>query len=505
MKVTGKNYDSDFCGSLPLHNINLIQPYGYLLVLNREDFSIIQVSENIDQLLGVSAQELVKKDFSSFIDSAQVEVLRHMSLTAQNERRALTFSISYNESSYAGLVHYKKDYIILEIEPANQKTSFIDIFQELKNSLEQINRAVSVKEVSEISVKELKKLSGFNKIMMYQFDENWNGTVIAEESDEGLESYLDLTFPASDIPRQARELYLKNPYRLIPDRDFTPVRLYPVRNPVTNSFLDLSDCNLRSVPAVHLEYLKNMDVRSSMSTRVIIDENLWGLISCHHQEAKNLTYEECSMFELLSGVISARISSIRDKEQFDFKNSLRETRTRLFEQVYSNQSLVKGLLHDEANIMNLLNAGGAVVVQNGVIDSIGQVPNQEEIRNLVMWFQNKSVDNIFAETNLVGRYDHAGNYAKIGSGIMVIPIDQKKGDFVIAFRPETVTTVNWGGNPDEAINFEADGKKYHPRNSFRLWKETVYQTSLPWHKDELAIAEEVKKFIFEYSSNYIYN
>jgi two-component system, chemotaxis family, sensor kinase Cph1 len=507
MSINGKIYDSEFCGSLPLHNINLIQPYGYLIVVDRS-LSITQVSANADELFALPAQDLIQKNLSDFIEASEKERLMTRLSSGVTNKVPLYITIRNNEGAVVpaiAIVHLKNDFFVLEIEKSSQQNTFIDVYQEIRFSMAAIEQASSVKEVCEVAIRELRKLSGFNKVMMYRFDETWNGTVVAEASDHDLEPYLGLTFPASDIPKQARELYLKNSYRLIPTRDFNPVPLYPVRNPNLNAFLDLSDCNLRSVPTVHLEYLENMDVMASMSTRVIVDEKLWGLIACHHKTEKNLSYEERSMFELLSSVISAKIQSILSKEKFEFINKLREQRAKLVDWVYAENNIVKGLFHHEVTISDLLGANGAIISQNGNIESIGDVPDQNEIRNLVLWLQNKGVDRIFSESRLVDRYDHAANYTQIGSGIIAIPIDKERGDYIIAFRPEIITDVNWGGNPDEAINFESDGKKYHPRNSFRLWKETVVHTSAPWHSEEVVIAEEVRSFIFEFSSKYIYN
>lgn len=508
MNTKGKNYDSEFCGSLPLHNINLIQPYGYLLVLGEKDLSIIQTSENIVHLLGLPANQLLNSGFSTYISQSEAESLQLRASSGITEKTPLHLTIKNEQGTERhciAIVHTRPEYLILEVEEAEIKKTFIDVFQEIKFSMAAIELASTVNETCEAAIKELKKLSGFDKVMMYRFDKNWNGTVIAEASDDGLDPYLGLTFPASDIPKQARDLYLKNAYRLIPSREYTPVRLYPVRNPATNTFLDLSDCNLRSVPAVHLEYLSNMNVMSSMSTRVIVNEQLWGLIACHHNQEKNLSYEERSVFELLSSVISAKISSIQNKERFDFKNSLRDKRVKLSDQVYTESNLSKGLLRHSVNIMSLLNAGGAAVIQNGQLETLGRVPNEEDIRNLILWLQNKRIETVYAETSLSSIYDDAGNYADIASGIIAIPVNAGRGDYVITFRPEVVTTINWGGNPEEAINFETDKKKYHPRNSFRLWKETVSKTSMPWHNDEIVIAEEMRTFIFEFSSKYIYN
>jgi light-regulated signal transduction histidine kinase (bacteriophytochrome) len=240
MNYSAKNYDSDFCGSLPLHNINLIQPYGYLVILSKPDLRIIQASENISYLLNKPVADIINSDFSSYIaESQQASLKNDFSVDGKIDRAplALLLKTEQREIDCVAIVHSKPEYLILEIEEQKESNSFIHVYQEVRFAMSAIEAAKSVREACETAATELKKLSGFNKVMLYRFDENWNGTVISEESDEGLESYLGLTFPASDIPKQARELYLKNPYRLIPSRDYAPVRLYPVRNSITNSFL----------------------------------------------------------------------------------------------------------------------------------------------------------------------------------------------------------------------------------------------------------------------------
>ena len=507
MNISRKNYDSEFCGSLPLHNINLIQPYGFLIVLERLSLNVLQVSENIGQLLGKTAQELVNTGFTAFLDDETSQKLA-VPFSADLKSRIplhLDLNTEAKVRNCVALVHHKPEYIILEIEESDEQQSFIEIFQEVKSSMETINNSETIEELCQCTIEELKRLSGFDKVMMYKFDENWNGTVIAEVAEEGMERYLGLTFPASDIPKQARDLYLKNPYRLIPACKYSPVKLYPVRNSLLNPFLDMSDCNLRGVPSVHLEYMENMEIAASMSTRVIVNDKLWGLISCHHKEDNNPGYQKCAMFDLLSNVVSTKITAIEMKENFEKINNLRSKRSDIIDSVYKEKSLVKGLLDHEINIMNLFVGEGAVVLKNGTIHSRGKVPQHEDIKNLVLWLQGKNISSVYAQAKLSDVYDHAADYTEVGSGILAIPIDQKKGDFAIVFRPEVVSTIHWGGNPNDAINFEADGKKYHPRNSFRLWKETVYQTSLPWQKDELDIAEGIRSFIFEYSSKYLLN
>ncbi|WP_158825791.1 GAF domain-containing protein [Mucilaginibacter lacusdianchii] len=494
-----KNYDSDFCGSLPLHHVNMIQPHGYLLVLIRDGFSIIQASENVADLLGKPVADVMNTPFSQYI--SENEISRLQSRFVAEDKVPLMLTV--NNQRVLVLVHTKEKYIILELEKAeeNLERSFVDVFQEVKYSMAAIDAASSVQDACNTAIHELKSLSGFDGVMMYRFDDNWNGTVIAEEKEEGLEHYLGLTFPASDVPKQARQLYLKNPYRLIPNRNYAPVRLFPVLNPLTNSFTDLSDCNLRSVAAVHLEYLESMYVVASMSIRVICNDRLWGLIACHHKTPHYLNFEICSMFELLSGVISNKITSIINKEEYDFVNTLQSQRVMLTAQVYAENNITKGLLHDEGtNILNLFKATGAVIFLNGKSATYGDVPSEEYLENLSLWLQGKVIDKVYATNHLADAYDEAFNYTEQASGMLVIPIDSLAGEYIVCFRPEGIHTINWGGNPNQAINFEDDGRNYHPRNSFKLWQETVKHTSLPWHEQELNVAETLRSFIFEFKT-----
>jgi light-regulated signal transduction histidine kinase (bacteriophytochrome) len=402
----------------------------------------------------------------------------------------------------------KKDYYILELEKSskNEERHFTRVFQEIKYSIAVIENANTVKESCEAAINELRKISGFDGVLMYRFDRDWNGTVIAETKDERLEPYLGQTFPASDIPKQARDLYLKNPYRLIPNRDFKPNRLYPVINPLTNAFVDLSDCNLRSVPAVHLEYMKNMGIKASMSIRVIRNDKLWGLISCHNIEPVTVSFELCSIFELLSSVISNKITSILNKEEFERTSQLQEIKSAIIDRVYTESDIIKGLTGQEhLNILNLFGATGAAIMLDGRSETIGDVPDTDAIENLGLWLEGKCVNSVFSSGNLSDQYEDAREYAGLGSGLLVVPIDGNKGEYVICFRPEIIETINWGGNPNEALTFEPDGKNYHPRNSFKLWQQQVRNTSSPWLHDELEIAENLRSFLFEFRIRQIYN
>lgn len=502
-----KNYDSQFCGRVPLNQTNMVQPYGVLMLVAKDNWQILQVSENVEALLGKTAPEAVNTSFAEYISAEQKESLEKR-LAEESGRFAFTFSFGNKRElkDFTALVQAHNDYLVFEIELAadsDAQKPFIEVYQELKQTISGIDAAISVEHAAALLAKELKRLSGFDKIMIYQFDEDWNGTVIAEEMAEGMDSYLGLKFPASDIPKQAREMYRTNPYRLIPDADYKPVKLYPVINPVTHAFTDLSVTNLRSVAGVHIEYLHNMRVTASMSTRILKGGQLWGLISCHHRTAKYLSYQACSLFELLSDLISARLTALDYQQEALFKTNMHLLYAQVVQNIYKGKNLHEGLMQQQQKVLDLLKADGVAVVDQKEIKTFGLTPSHGDIENLVFWLQTKGVTAVYPVTSLAAQYEGAEAFVAEASGMLALPIKPESGAFILAFRPEAVRNVAWGGNPDEAITFTEDKKGYHPRNSFNQWQQTVKKQALPWTGEELEMAENFRNFVqaFSHSKN----
>lgn len=492
---TIRNFDAEFCGKLPLHQTNLIQPHGVLLIIQKDDFTVLQGSENADVIFARHITEITGTKLSEFLSEKQLTGLT--ALLSQSFSGKLPFSFIVNGKRFLSLVEQQEGYFTLEIEKETYREeneqSFLTIYQHVKVSMAAIDECTTTEETAWTVARELKKLSGFDKVMVYRFDKDWNGDVLAEEAEPGMESYLGLKFPASDVPKPARELYKKSPYRLIPTVDYEPVRLYPLLNPLTNSFTDLSTSNLRSVAGVHIEYLRNMQVAASMSTRILKDGELWGLIACHHRTPKYLSYEMCSMFELLSNVITAKISAVQNRDSYLYKASKLDLKQKIVEAVLANGRL-NG---DKKALQQLLDADGLAVATNRQIDTVGKTPEKQEIEDLVFWLQANDISGLYHQPALPSVYEAAMEYAENGSGLLALAIEANRGDFILAFRHEAVKNIAWGGNPNEAVQFESDGKKYHPRESFKIWQQTVRQTATPWRPETLEVAESIRNFLIE--------
>jgi light-regulated signal transduction histidine kinase (bacteriophytochrome) len=503
---TNKEKDAEFCGRVPLNQTNMIQPHGILLVIDRESFKVLQVSENAALLTGIPFTDLPGLPLEQLIGQELVKRIREQ-VTSQIEGKIpyqFRFIPGPSGLPFTGLLQVRDDYMLMEVEKPETKEniSFLDQFQELKYLMTAIESAVSVQEACAIAAHELKKVSGFDKVMIYRFDESWNGEVIAEVKEEAIESYLGLKFPSTDIPRQARDLYKRSPYRLIPNINYEGVRLYPVLNPKSGAFTDLSDTNLRSVAPVHLEYLKNMKVEASMSTRIIKEDQLWGLIACHHRTPNYLSYELCAVFELVSNVISFKIQSASNQDLLQFRIERQRTQSALMEAVYRQNDLVGGLLENGDDLLSVLTADGVAIVMDRQINCYGKVPDQSALEDLVYWLQADKGNRLLHHSSLSEVYDPAEAYVTIACGLLALPVQPEKGNFILAFRSEALQKVNWGGNPNEAIRFEADGKNYHPRNSFKLWQETVSKRSMPWMPEEISAAERLRNFVVEYVLNH---
>lgn len=500
--MTNSKYDSEFCGSLPIHMINLIQPYGVLIVVDAKNYEIIQASENADRIFGVSAPQLVKTDLANHIPAAEMDLLMKRRDSDAIDHIPTVWEVK--GKSYLALIHPKKDFLLVELDLVEfkdqSKSTFVRVYQEIKYAMGLIQAATSVNEVARLTARELKRISQFDKVMVYSFDNEWNGNVIAEEMEEGMESYNGFTFPASDIPAPARMLYLKNPYRFIPTTEYQAVKMYPVINPVSNTFLDLSDCNLRAVAAVHLEYLRNMQVKASMSTRILLENRLWGLIACHHRTEKNMSFEMRSIFEMVSNIVSAKIASLHSAELHSLDSRLKEGFNNIVEDAYRHRNLQTALFSGEPDILSLFQAQGAVISRRGKLYSKGEVPDQEALRELILWLHTRQLKGVYHSESLSSEYDSAISYKEKASGVIIIPVNMNEDEYLMIFRPEVLRVVNWGGNPNERIFFDQDEKNYHPRHSFRLWQEQVEGIAQPWKPEEIEVAENLRSFIYEFQN-----
>jgi light-regulated signal transduction histidine kinase (bacteriophytochrome) len=328
--------------------------------------------------------------------------------------------------------------------------------------------------------------------MLYRFAATGEGSVDSESKELFLESYLHLHYPASDIPQQARELYLKNWLRIIPDARYVPVPIVPTLRPDTGAPLDLSLSVLRSVSPVHLEYMANMGVRASMSISLIVRDRLWGLISCvNHTAPRPVAFELRSACEVLGRLASLQIAAVEEHEAELARVSRRDTRAELAKALRVGQVL-EGVLESPDECLRIVNAEGAAVLRGSDVQRRGITPSLAEIGALTQWLDMRGDAGPFSTSCLSSLYPGGGAIVDVASGILTFALPGTPRRRIIWFRPEILQKVNWGGDPRKTVETD-HGMRVHPRRSFALWKEEVRFHSALWTAPDLEAAEHLRR------------
>ncbi|HHP7231847.1 MAG TPA: ATP-binding protein [Xenococcaceae cyanobacterium] len=490
----------------PIHTTNGIQPHGILLVLQELDLEILQVSENIAFILNISPEAAIGKTLADILDLFQVERLK-AGLASENFDFINPSKVWIRTGGddfvvFDAVFHRNGDgLLILELEPAisQENIPFLSFYHLARASINQLEKTKNLQEFCNIIVQEVRKVTEFDRVMLYRFDHDDHGVVIAEAKRKDMESYLGLHYPASDIPRPARKLLSSNWIRLIPDAKAVAVSMYPERQSAGNFAsakpLDLTHSILRSASPCHLEYLHNMGVGSSLTISLIKEGKLWGLIACHHQTAKYVPYELRKACEFLGRVVFSEISTREEAEDYDYRMRLAYIQSQLIDQMSESENFVAGLVSYDPNLQDLTNAQGAAICHNGNWTLVGNTPLEEDLNYLIQWLQSSIHQEIFLTDSLANHYPDADKYKDVASGLLAITISPR--NYLLWFRPEVIQTVNWGGNPSKAYEktHEAGTLRLSPRKSFELWKEQVRLTSLPWKPVEIQSALELRKAI----------
>ncbi|MBD2510210.1 GAF domain-containing protein [Nostoc muscorum FACHB-395] len=497
--MTDETIDLTNCDREPIHIPNLIQPHGVLLVLQAPTLEIIQVSSNSQEVVARQPEELLGKPLSYLFNVKQIKLIQQCLAEDFESINPLNLSIKrLNKSIYFdGIVHRLDNIIILELEPKQAKgqISFFNFYQQVRGTITRIQKAPTLLKMCQIVVTEVRRITGFERVMVYKFDQEGAGSVIAEDTNQET-PYLDLHYPPSDIPKQARQLYTLNWLRLIPDASYQPVTLIPANNPLTNQPLDLSLSVLRSVSPIHLEYLQNMGVTASMSISLMHEKKLWGLIACHHSSPKYISYNIRTVCEFIGQVMSVELANKEASEDIDYKSQLKSLQTQFVEELSQAEYYLDGMVQLKSQLLNLVTATGAAICSGDQCIRVGKTPSEEEVHALLDWIKLRLYHNLFETRSLTKNYPAAESYQAIASGVLALEISRVHHNYILWFRPEVIQSVNWGGNPNKPVEVFSDGSlRMSPRKSFALWQETVKGCALPWKPCEVEAVTELRSLV----------
>ncbi|MBB5753971.1 ATP-binding protein [Prosthecomicrobium pneumaticum] len=476
--------DLDLCAREPIHIPGAIQPYGVLLVIDPGTLRVVQASANAAEKLGAPLEA------GTSLPAALPALAEALSGDAALEAGADQQRIEAAGRHWQMTLHRSGAHLVAEFEapPAAEDETMDRLFPRLRRFTETLTDDGDLARLTGHLARHVRALTGHDRALVYRFDAEWNGEVIAEDGNGRLPSYLGLRFPAGDIPAQARRLYRLSRLRMIPDIDYRPVPIMPAIDPP----VDLSLATLRSVSPVHLEYMRNMGTAASMSVSILVAGELWGLVACHSARPHAVSLNIRNACDFAVQAAAARIEA-RERSAGDaLRLRLGEVLGRLLGRMAAASDWRRGLVEAGPELLAQVGASGAAIVAEGSYHAVGDAPEEAGVRAIVAWLEARGEGDLYATPALATLLPEAASFAAVASGLLAIRISELHPSWLLWFRPEVVRTVSWGGDPHKTV---AEHGRIHPRASFAAWQEQVRLTALPWRPAEITAAQDLRAAI----------
>lgn len=474
------------CDREPIHLSGQIQPHGVLLAVRHSDFTVQAVSANLGRLLGIDAPGLLGLTLTEAIGRAADLAVRAALIGRPGSGEA-PLHTETRRGQPIDLTWFRTgDLVVLEIEPAAPMdlSTMATLFETANQAMQTTSSATDVAAICCATAAEIRNLTGYDRVMVYRFHPDWHGEVVAEERAEGLGSLLGLHYPSSDIPRQARKLFLLNPLRMIGDVDYLAADLLssPEAEP-----LDLSLSRLRSVSPIHLEYLRNMGVRATLTISLSRGSRLWGMVACHHYAPRFIGSQLRSSLRVFAQAVGTQIVAQEDLDHRTYAATLAADEAKVLARMSRAETLSVGLTAAEPTGLGLAGADGMVTRIDGRTATVGRVPPGDAVTTLLAGLRVDPGSSEFVCDDLPRRFPELSPFAPVMAGVIAMSLSSNYEDFICWFRGEWTHTVAWAGNPDKTITVPITGGRadpgqlrLSPRRSFETWVETVHGKSQPW-------------------------
>jgi len=490
--------DLSNCDREPIHIPGSIQPHGAMLVCDPVTSEVLFASQTAEDLLGKRNSSLIGLSLPEVLGAGPAHDLRNAAAKVGGSHLAgvlLGLKLANLDAPVDALTHRHRDRLFVEIEPTSiDATAAKDALDMTQNLVRRIGLETSVEKIAATGARLIRGMLGYDRVMVYQFLHNGAGRVIAEAKSSALNSFMGQHFPASDIPYQARRLYLENTIRMIGDVNFRPVPLEPPLAPGEEP-VDMSFAQLRSVSPIHCEYLKNMGVAATMSISVVVDGELWGLISCHHDTAKVIPMPLRVGAELFGQYFSMQIALAERRSALIATNEARAQLDQIVADIEPGEPVDVAVTRHLADLAALVESDGAGISVNGGWSCIGRAPSGQAAMDLINVLRAEADGNVWSTADLRSIAGLSGNYGSEVAGLLAIPISSISRDYLVLFRSEEAFDVEWAGEPVKQVVTGPSGDRLSPRGSFDTWREEVRGQSKPWTERELAVAEAIRVYL----------
>ncbi len=477
--------DLSNCEREQIHLAGSIQPHGALLLCAEPGLSIVLASDNAGAFLGLT-EPLIGLALDQVPGDLARLVLPHLksSLRAQPTRLRCTagrparlIDAQIHRPAGGGL--------LIELEPASAPA---DVVAPIEAALQTILGSVSLRGLCDEAARIFKSLTGYDRVMVYRFDDDGHGQVFAEQREEALEPYLANRYPATDIPQIARRLYERHRVRMLVDVAFKPVTLHPPTSPISGAPLDMSLCTLRSSSPIHVQYLQNMGVRATLVVSIMVGGQLWGLISCHHYAPFFVPAETRAACECLAEAVATRIAAFESFVQAQAELSARRLEQRVVEALSREGNWKRALFDNPQSLLQPVRATGAALLFDTEVTVTGDVPGTQDIRAIGAWLDTQPDQKLIATASLSTEAAAFEAIKSSASGVLAVALSNAPGSYLIWVRPELVHTVTWGGDPTKPVSIGDTPADLSPRRSFAQWHEVMRLQSEPWSEADIAAA-----------------
>lgn len=472
------------CEQEPIHIPGSIQPHGFLIAIDT-NFTVRYASGNIKDYTLLSVGEILQKPIEILIGTHQMTEFQNYIEHLQN-KITTPHIVNIKNLQFQCVIHHSSDFLICEFEPVSEFIPRVStVYDQAINFAKYMGQAMTLQQLCDSVATEIRALTGYDRVMVYRFDKEYNGEVFAESKSVEHEPFLGLHYPHTDIPIQARQLYIKNLLRLIVDINYTPVPIFTREN-ATNENLDLSYSTLRSVSPIHIEYLKNMGVGATLTISLIHEDKLWGLVACHHYSAKYIDHYTRIAAQLQGHFLTSQIQVREMAEEYTIAANINKSLETLLNQTFAPERTSLQSLVQQAQILEICNASGVAVLLNDVVYKAGKTPADDSILKIASWARTKASKGFYSTDRLPEHLPEAQEWCETASGILYYQLGVVHDETIIWFRPESLEEINWSGDPEKAIIKDDNGLS--PRKSFEKYQQIVKCRSHEWTKTEQTAA-----------------
>ncbi|RVV98456.1 GAF domain-containing protein [Mesobaculum littorinae] len=485
------------CDREPIHILGKVQGFGCLIATS-SDWMVQHVSANATDILGLDPETLIGTPLSEHLPAETLHHLRtRMQISGQNAGPARTFGLDVFEDGRLFDVsgHISGRSFVLEFEPKSARRDLHDLTM-VQPLIARISEGEGIESICRRAARGLKALSGFDRVMVYKFNEDGSGTVLAEDRQPELGTFLGLRYPATDIPQQARELYKRNLIRLIADVNGEVSPIVPELSP-EGAPVDLSLATTRAVSPIHLEYLRNMGVEASMSLSILHQGELWGLFACHHYSPRYIDYELRTAVELFGQLFSYELAQKTSDAERQHIRDAQNLHDRIVARLSHDAAFMDRFDELADEILQVIPADGFAVFSDDRYASRGIALDEPEFRRLARVLNTAISGQVLTVDNLSRIHPPAAEYADQVAGILAIPISRSPRDYIVLFRREVAQIVKWAGDPKKPAQVGPNGLRLTPRKSFEAWQELVRGHSTPWLEPERRAAETLRVTLLE--------